>query len=164
MLNKQPKMAILKSFFEKVFDAVTLTVLIASIVYLATQYGGLPEKVPAHFDGSGNVDRYGNKIELIILPIIALVIWIGMTVLEKYPHTFNYLNLTKDNVEAQYKNGRLMINVLKNEVVLLFSYLTYQTIQISKGLAEGIDSFFMPVFLVVIFGSVFFFFVRMFRL
>lgn len=164
MINNQPKIDIPKSLFERLFDGVAFVFLMISIAYLISQYGGLPEKVPAHFNGAGEVDRYGNKIELIMLPIIAAAIWIGMTVLERYPHTFNYMNLTKDNVEAQYKNGRLMLNVLKNEVVLLFSYLTYQTTQISKGLAEGIDSFFMPVFLIVIFGSLAFFFVRMLRL
>lgn len=164
MNNNQPKIDIPKSLFERLFDGVAFVFLVISISYLISQYGALPDKVPAHFNGAGEVDRFGNKIELIMLPIIALVMWIGMTVLERYPHTFNYMNLTKDNAEAQYKNGRLMMNVLKNEVVLLFSYLTYQTIQISKGLAEGIDSFFMPVFLIVIFGSIAFFFVRMLRL
>lgn len=164
MKNDQPRIEIPKSLFERLFDVVAFVFLVISIIHLIGQYGGLTDRVPAHFNGAGEVDRYGNKIELIILPIIASALWIGMTVLEKYPHTFNYLNLTKDNAEAQYKNGRLMMNVLKNEAVLLFSYLSFQSIQISHGVAEDIGAFFMPVFLIVIFGSVTFFFVRMLRL
>ena len=164
MNSNQPKIDIPKSRFERLFNVVAFGVLAASIVYLITQYGGLPDKVPAHFNGAGEVDRFGNKIELIILPSIALALWIGMTVLEKYPHTFNYMNLTKENAEAQYRNGRKMMNVLKNEIALLFSYLSFQSIQISKELAEGIGMFFMPVFLVAIFGSLIFFSIRMFRL
>lgn len=80
-----------------------------------------------------------------------------MTVLEKYPHTYNYLNLTEDNAQAQYKNGRLMINVLKNEIVILFSWINFQNIRVASGEAEGLGSFFLPVFLVILFGTLLFF-------
>ena len=36
----------------------------------------LPEKMPMHYDLHGNVDRYGNKIEQLIFPIII----IGITI------------------------------------------------------------------------------------
>ncbi|MBT2572178.1 VanW family protein [Planococcus sp. ISL-110] len=47
---------------------------------------------------------------LFLLSLIGAVLWIGMTVLERYPHTYNYLNLIEENAEGQYKNASLMMH------------------------------------------------------
>lgn len=161
---KQPKMKLSKSPLAKVLDIVTLGVFLAGVIYLILQFPGLPDRVPGHYDATGNVDRLGSKMELWLLPVIAAALWIGMAILERYPHTFNYMNLREDNIEAQYRNGMLMLNVLKNESVLLFSYLSYQGVRIALGEADGLGVYFMPIFLGVIFGSMIIFIIRMFRL
>ncbi|CEG22819.1 hypothetical protein BN1080_01754 [Planococcus massiliensis] len=161
---KQPKIDLPKSRFEQVLDAIGLIVFIGSIVYLVYVFGGLPDEVPAHFNGSGEADRWGSKMELWILPLIGGGLWLLMTFLSKYPHTFNYLNLREDNIEAQYQNARLMMNVLKNEIVIFFGFITYQTIQVAKGAEEGLGIAFLPVFLAVILGSTFYFMFRMLKL
>lgn len=161
---KQPAMIIPKSPVARLLDVLTLGIFLAVIIYLVIQFQNLPDQVPGHYDASGNVDRLGNKMELWILPVIAAGLWIGMTFLEKYPHTFNYLNLRKDNIEAQYRNGMLMINILKNESVLLFSFLSYQGTRIALGEADGLGIYFMPIFIGVILGSLIIFIIRMFRL
>ena len=160
---KQPKINIPKTRFETFLDAVGIISYITLIVYLLAQYGALPDSVPGHYNAAGEVDRWGSKTELFILPIVAAVLWVPMTILEKYPHTYNYLNLREDNFEAQYKNGKLMMNVLKNEIVLLFSWITYQNIRVAIGESEGLGAAFLPVFLAVIFGSLFIFMFRMLR-
>lgn len=157
-------MKLSKSRLAKVLDIVTLGVFLAGVIYLILQFPGLPDRVPGHYDATGNVDRLGSKMELWLLPVIAAALWIGMAFLEKYPHTFNYMNLREDNIEAQYRNGMLMLNVLKNESVLLFSYLSYQGVRIALGEADGLGVYFMPIFLGVIFGSMIIFIIRMFRL
>lgn len=162
-MKKQPAMKIPKSLFAKFLDWLTIFVFAAVVIYLITQFSSLPDRVPGHYDGEGNVDRWGSKMELWILPGVAVLLWISMTVLERYPHLFNYLNLREDNIEAQYRNGQLMINVLKNESVLLFSFLIFQGIRVAAGAAEGLGIFFMPIFLVVIFGSMIIFLIRMLR-
>lgn len=161
---KQPKIDLPKSRFELAFDAIGLAFYILSVVYLVSVFGNLPDEVPGHFNASGEADRWGNKMELLILPLVGGSLWLLMTIVAKYPHTFNYLNLREDNIEAQYKNGRLMMNVLKNEIVLFFSFITYQTIQIAQGAAEGLGAVFLPIFLIAIFGSVFVFMYRMLKM
>lgn len=161
---KQPKIDLPKSRFEMVLNAIALTVYILSVIYLLSVYGSLPDEVPGHFNASGEADRWGNKAELFLLPAIGGGLWLFMTVLSKYPHTFNYLNLKEDNIEAQYINGRLMMNVLKNEIVLFFSFITYQTIQIAQGAVDGLGAAFLPIFLIVIVGSTFVFMYRMLKM
>lgn len=162
-MKKQPKIDIPGTVFERFLNVVSVLVFLAMLVFLFVQYGRLPDQVPGHYNGAGQVDRWGGKEELFLLPVIGAALWIGMTVLEKYPHTYNYLNLTEGNAEAQYKNGRLMMNVLKNEMVILFSWINFQNIRVASGVAEGLGPFFMPIFLAIIFGSVLFFMIRMLR-
>lgn len=139
---------------------MTLLVFLIVLIYLLIQFSSLPEQVPAHFNAEGETDRWGSKYELLVLPAVGMVLWIGMTVLEKYPHTYNYINLTEKNMKVQYRNGRMMINVLKNEAVLLFSYITWRSTRAAQGQTEGL---FLPVFFTVLFASMLVFFIRMLR-
>lgn len=163
-MQKQPKIKIPKSGFAKAFDFLTIILFLGVLIYLIIEFPGLPDRVPGHYDASGTVDRWGSKMELLMLPAVAIGLWIMMTALEKFPHTFNYMNLREDNVEAQYRNGQLLLNVLKNESVLLFGYLIFQGIRVATGAAEGLSILFMPIFLGIIFGSMIIFIIRMFRL
>lgn len=162
-MAKQPKLTLESSIFGAFFNSVSALIFVWLLAFLFVQYGSLPDQVPVHYNGAGKVDRWGGKAELFILPIIGAVLWISMTILEKYPHSYNYLNLTKDNAKLQYKNGRLMVNVLKNEMLILFSFISFQNVQIASGVAENLGFFFMPITLTVIFGSVLFFTMRMLR-
>ncbi|WP_269078924.1 DUF1648 domain-containing protein [Planococcus halocryophilus] len=128
-----------------------------------TQWDSLPEKVPVHYNEMGNVNRLGNKEELFLLPLLGTILWVVLTILEKYPHLYNYLNLTNDNRVTQYKNGKLMVNVLKNELVLLFSFLILQSVRVATGAAEGLGAAFGTIFLTVIFGNILFFLIRILR-
>lgn len=44
-------------------------------LYLAYIWNNLPEKIPIHWNGSGKIDRYGEKKELVIM----LVMLVGIT-------------------------------------------------------------------------------------
>ncbi|ANU23225.1 DUF1648 domain-containing protein [Planococcus donghaensis] len=161
---KQQKKPVTQSLYETFLNAISLLSFIFAIIFLVFQLETLPEKVPVHFDETGRVDRLGNKVELLLLPLIGTIVWLGLTILEKYPHLYNYLNLTEKNKEAQYKNGRLMVNVLKNEIILLFSFIIFQSVRIASGAAVGLGAAFGPIFLTVIFGSILFFVIRMLKM
>lgn len=162
-MKKQPVLHVPKSNLARFLDIVTILIFLTAIIYLIIQFPSLPDQVPGHYDASGAVDRWGSKMEMLILPVVGISLWILMTIMEKYPHTFNYINLRQDNVEVQYRNAKLMMNVLKNESVLLFSFLIYQGIRVATGEAEGLSNLFMPIFLVVIFGSMIIFVIKMLR-
>lgn len=163
-MKKQPVIKISKPGFTKILDIVTILIFLAAIIYLVVQFPGLPDRVPGHYDAAGNVDRWGSKMELLVLPLVGIGLWILMTVLEKRPHLFNYLNLREDNVEAQYRNGVLMMNLLKNECILLFSILIVQGVTISAGVMEGMAGWILPLLLFVIFGTLIIFMIKMLRL
>jgi len=61
-----------------------LIIVLLPFVYLAYLWNQLPEKVPLHWNIKGEVDRYGDKIELILIPILLpLLIYVILSVVPK---------------------------------------------------------------------------------
>ena len=52
-------------------------------------YTNLPDIIPTHYNAEGDVDGFGGKRMILIEPFIATVIFFGMTILNKFPHTYN---------------------------------------------------------------------------
>nr|WP_285847194.1 DUF1648 domain-containing protein [Sporosarcina luteola] len=156
-MNKKPILDIPKTLSEKFLDTIT------SLLYLAGIMSNLPDQVPAHYNALGEVNRWGSKWELILLPGIAAFLAVIMTFLEKHPEWHNYRKLNESNIKFQYRNSRLLMNVLKNECVLLFVFLTYKTEQVALGSVDSLSIAFLPIFLVIIFGSMVFFIIRSYK-
>ncbi|AOV09044.1 DUF1648 domain-containing protein [Sporosarcina ureilytica] len=160
----RPKLKLKLTPLELVLNVITIILFVGSLVYLFVSWTTLPNEVPAHYNSLGEVDRWGHKWEMVILPIIAVILWIGMTILEKYPHVYNYMNLTKENIEAQYLNGRLMVNVIKNIITIIFAYINWNNIQVALGRHESLGTWFTPMFFICIFIPTGYFIFRSIRL
>jgi len=64
----------------------------AAAVASALAYSGLPERVPVHWNLSGEVDRYGSRTEaLLLMPLMMLAVWGLMRLLPRIdPLRANY--------------------------------------------------------------------------
>ena len=163
-IKERPRLHLKITPFELMFNGMTLILFIGSIIYLLFVWGTLPSEVPAHYNATGEVDRWGSKWEMIILPIIAAILWIGMTILEKYPHVFNYMNLKKDNIRGQYLNARRMLNVLKNTITLIFAYMNWKDVQIALGHDDALGVWFTPVFFLLLFVPMGYYIIKSFQI
>ena len=131
---------------EKVWDCLGGGVFLASIVYIIVMWGKLPDEIPGHFNGAGEVDRWGTKIELFILPFIGLLLWVLMGLLEKVPHLHNYpARLNESNVERFYLNSRKLLNEIKNICLMIFAIISFQMVQIALGEAQSLGWWFLPL-------------------
>src|ERR1700709_1777748 len=101
-MEKRPHLNIELTFADNVMEFVGWMLLIALWVLVGVTYFNLPPNIPTHFNASGRVNGYGNRITFILLPILGTVLYVGMTVLNKYPWIFNYINYTYDNALQQY--------------------------------------------------------------
>jgi uncharacterized membrane protein len=82
------------------------------------------------------------------LPGLAVVVYIGLTILSKYPHAFNYpVEITESNAQRQYVNARMLVSWLKVEIVAIFCFLSWTLVQAA---AEKQDH--PGIFLYVILG------------
>ncbi|OLN21997.1 hypothetical protein BTO30_11735 [Domibacillus antri] len=133
-------------------------------MYLAVQYVSLPERVPTHFNAFNVPDGWGPKWMMLIPLVIGFAIWIGLHVLEKFPHIHNYLWLTEENARRQYKNSQLLLNSMKNIILVFFSFMTIETVRISFGKPSLLGVWEMPIFLFVLFGTMGCFLFRSYRL
>ncbi len=61
-----------------------IVIVLLPFIYLAYVWNELPEKVPMHWNIKGEIDRYGEKSELIIIPILLpLLVYIIFLVIPK---------------------------------------------------------------------------------
>ena len=128
-------------------------ILIGLWVLVFINFQGLPETIPIHFNAAGKADGFGNKWNMLTLPIVASVLYIGMTILNKYPHVFNYPTevLTEENALKNYTMATRLLRVLKLVLVIIFSLIVFRTIQNINGTAEGLGVWFLPLTLGMIF-------------
>ncbi|MER2106688.1 MAG: DUF1648 domain-containing protein [Solibacillus sp.] len=140
---------------ERVANLVGIVAFTAMITMLVLQWNQLPETIPAHFGLKGEVDRWGSKIELLILPLIGFALYALLHVLEKHPHTHNYpARLNDANREIFYVHSRRVLNLMKNVCVLLFTYTTWRTILIAKGTASDLGMVPFSLLLIALFAIV----------
>ena len=131
---KRPKLDIPKTRLEWLFDIIGYIALASIVVILVLNWGKLPDEVPVHFGVNGEADRWGSKFELLILPGIAILLTIFMTVLEKRPETHNFPSqFNESNAEAFYTNSRQTMNYIKNIINVLFAYTVYHTVDSALG-------------------------------
>ncbi|MGG1687271.1 DUF1648 domain-containing protein [Pseudalkalibacillus sp. NRS-1564] len=154
-MTDRPIIKIEKSILQKLFDIAGLVFLCLSLGYLLLNWSGLPSEVPIHFDVAGQADHWGSKLVLFFLPIFGILLWGGLSMLERYPHVFNYVvHITKGNAELQYRTAVALIHFLKNTIALMFSVITIETISMANGSQVGLIPWILPVFLTLIFGSI----------
>lgn len=153
--EKRPVLNLPKTLSERVWNIIGAALFIASVIYIFLKWGSLPNEVPAHFDGAGVVDRYGSKFELFILPLVGVFTWVLLEVLERKPHVHNYpARLNEFNAEAFYRSSRKLLNMVKNSCLLIFAFISIQTVRIGLGEITSLGTWFLPFVLVVTFVPV----------
>nr|WP_106779752.1 DUF1648 domain-containing protein [Lysinibacillus timonensis] len=147
----RPILNLPKTTLERVLDIIGGGVFLLSIIYAIVNWGSIPDQIPGHFNGAGEVDRWGSKYELIILPIIGMFLFVFMTLFEKAPHMHNYPErLNEDNVEQFYLNSRKMLNIIKNICLITFAVLLVQIIRVAKGEIHTLGNWFLPLLIVAV--------------
>lgn len=127
---------------------------IVAVVMPAYWYGQLPDTIPIHFGFGGEPDSYGHKATLWILPVVAAVCYSGLTVLARYPHTFNFpARITEVNAERQYANAVRMIRVLNVLITCACAYFTWSIIRVAMGWQGGLGRFAVLGFVLLVLGS-----------
>jgi hypothetical protein len=92
------------------------------------------------------------KTTLLLLPIIATVMVVGITLLSRIPHQFNYLvKITPKNAFQQYSNAVKMMRYLKLVILVIFFFSMYAIIKNALGEMSGLSAWFLPITLISVF-------------
>lgn len=136
---------------------VSLLCLVGVVVYLIAAWSHIPDQIPAHFNAAGEVNRWGSKSELIVLPIISWMLYGLITLVERYPQVWNTgVTVTEENRERVYRILKNMIAVIKMLMLLVFASIT-----MISSLALRLPIWYLGVFLLAVFGSIAFFIVQL---
>ncbi len=150
----RPKIKIELDPIDKFINGAGILGILLLIVLPLYFYPVLPEMIPSHYGFDGVADGFNDKSSIWVLPILGVVMYIGMAVLNKYPHIFNYpKEITEENAESLYRIVGKMIRVLNTLFVCVFAYIMYSSIQTALGNQLGLGGYFAPVLLIVMFTT-----------
>lgn len=154
--KKRPILDIPYSQLEIILEAISAVGVLVLIILIILSWSELPDKIPSHFGASGLPDAWGSKLSVWFLPGMGVGLYALLTIVSRFPHTFNYLwAVTEENAEKQYQIARTMVGALKAEVIWLFVYMEFAIIQVAMGKTNGIGVVFLPITLIVVFGTIF---------
>ena len=161
MEEERPKIKLIPTTADKLVDLLGLIMLLSIWALTTTHYSTLPDTIPTHFNATGEADGFGSKASIIGLPIIATLLFFGLTVLNRYPHIFNYpCPVTQDNALRLYTLATRMLRYLKLVLLLVFGGIEFMTIQNATGKAAGLGVWFLPLTLVLVFLPLIYFVVK----
>lgn len=160
-LNRRPTLKLRKTGPDKLLGLAAALLLLALWSFVLWQLPALPERMPIHFDHTGQADAYGHKNLLLILPGIATVLAGVLSFAGRHPEVFNYrVPITAENAERQYRNAALMMRVMRLVVVALFFLICWKAVQVGLGQSEGLGLMFLPLVLGLVFAPVVYFALR----
>jgi len=160
----RPKIRIELTTADKAVEILGWFALLTIWIFTIASYSNLPDTIPIHYNGAGKADGFGSKINILILPFIATILFVGMTIANKFPHVFNYpTKITEENALRQYTNATRMMRYLKLVLVVLFSLIAFKTIQNTWGQSAGLGVWFLPLTMGLIFIPLTCFIIKSFR-
>lgn len=163
-MEKRPKINLKLTIADKTIEIIGWLLICAVWGLTILNYTSLPDIIPTHYNGAGVADGFGEKWMILTLPLVATVLFIGITIINKFPHIFNYpTEITAENALRQYTNATRLFRFLKLIVVLIFGLIAFKTIQNGNGQAEGLGVWFLPLTLGLIFVPLTYFVVKSFN-
>jgi uncharacterized membrane protein len=150
-MNHQPKIKPVLTSGERMMELLSIVMLGIMWLLVIFYFAKLPDPVPVHFDAKGEPDAYGSKTISVFLPIIAGLLFAGMTIINRYPHIFNYpVKITPENARRQYSFATRLVRLLKLVIMFVFLLIEYFMFRTALGQSAGLGVWFLPVFLVLI--------------
>jgi uncharacterized membrane protein len=160
-MEKRPKIKLELTQSDKTFELIGWLLICAVWALTITNYKGLPDTIPTHYNAAGIADGFGKKWMILTLPLVATVLFTGLTILNKFPHIFNYPNeISPENALRQYTNATRLIRFLKLIIVVIFGLISFQTIRQANGQTEGLGMWFLPLTIGLIFMPIIYFIIQ----
>ena len=133
-------------------EGLAVAILMTFIGYAIYWYQRVPQIIPIHFDAGGNIDNYGSKIHLLILPGIGVFIYVLLTVIGLFPHTYNFTQkITPENAPRQYLLATRFVRFLKAVVIGIFFFIGIMITRVAMKQTDTMGIWLLPVILGFVF-------------
>lgn len=145
---------------DRILDFLGWILLIGTLAYLILGWSSFPDQIPMHYNGAGEIDRWGGKGEIIFIEVMMWILYLGIGVVEKYPQIWNTgVEVTAKNKEKVYRTLKYMLKTLKFLTALIFAYLIVNSLQ-----SAPLPGWFTPAVMILVFGDMAFWLIRLFRI
>lgn len=157
----RPKVKLRLGPLDYMLEGLSWVLLLGQWAYVLAVFHSLPAEIPMHFNATGNPDGYGSKAQLWVLLLVCTVLSIGLGVLNRYPHAFNYpVQITPANAAFQYKMAVQLMRQTKLAVVVVFGFILVESVQTSQHQGGILGKWMLPMLLLAFFLPVMIYFVR----
>ena len=125
--------------------------MVAMFVYILYFYRLLPDTLPQHYDEYGTPRGASSKINLIIIPVVAILLHVIQPIRKRmYPYYGSRRLQRFIHTQKQFNSRIKLFRYSKLNVTWGLFYLAVSSIRQALGTSSGLSPWFGPVFVALI--------------
>lgn len=134
-----------------IVNLLCAVLLLGGTLYIALGWNTFPAQIPAHYNALGEVDRWSDRGELLVMPIMSWMLFGLITLVEQFPQIWNTggVSVTPENAEKLYRILKTMIGLTKLAMLATFMLLT-----VNSSLGNALPNWYLFAFLGGVFGVI----------
>ena len=116
--------------WQRILGILSPVVLLGAIVFILIRFPSLPEQIPTHYNMAGEIDGYGGRGTLLLMPVIGLVSDAVVALAGRFPKYWNTgTKITLFNRVRVYRLLRDLMAELRLAMALFFGgFAVYQSL------------------------------------
>ncbi len=153
---QDPRYQVANPMDKGLFRLLPLAAVILAFVLVAANYQSLADSIPTHFNGRGEVDGYGSKVMLWVLPVLnlGLFYFLGLAAKSDF-RWFNYpVKITEENAAIQHAISLELVATMRAVLCLMIAYLVFAIIRSAQMEMSMLNMWFFGSFLLALFGAI----------
>ena len=112
-----------------ILKGIQITAVVAMIASICLLWRDTPDIVPVHYNFFGNPDRWGDKIGLLIMPMVGLVIYLIMNAVSHFPSMWNMpVKILENHKQVSYQYMYAALEIMITIMIWFFSYFTISSL------------------------------------
>ncbi len=149
MFEKRPKITVPQNSTDLWIDRFSFLLFFIIWLSVFVYYPDLPNEIPTHFNGRGQADAFGSKQTIWILMGVFSSIFIGIYILNKYPHLHNYtVKITEENALKNYRFSTRVLRVVNFLNLLLLAYILKTMMTPYEKQSTAFGGWFLPTIMI----------------
>lgn len=149
MFEKRPKITVPQNSTDLWIDRFSFLLFFIIWLSVFVYYPDLPNEIPTHFNGRGQADAFGSKQSIWILMGVFSSIFIGIYILNKYPHLHNYtVKITEENALKNYRFSTRVLRVVNFLNLLLLAYILKTMMTLYEKQSTAFGGWFLPTIMI----------------
>jgi uncharacterized membrane protein len=134
---------------DRLLDKLGYVALAFLWIYTAISYSPLPATIPTHFNWKGEVDGYGSKELLWIIPVIVTIIVSIFSFIKKNPDVMNKYSypkreLTPEEFERRVQLSTRLLRTMQLSISIVFNIITFEIVRAVSNRKSDMSFYTIP--------------------